>query len=217
MSQTCYDGQKKIKNHDFLHFQRQTNSEGRSWKEVRASNENGSLASWEHRRGAVRMGGVRSYQPSALGSSGQRSFKRRKVRIKKSLRQRVKPQSKTQRGGWILFKSVKWKKSNGTKTQSRATLVQETLSKPSCSGGGQWEESECLHTFQQLRTDIHKLHLLPQVSLVQLPNAGDEGVFLRDAAGDPPVNLLKVKVEFRILLEGRESSWGERRVFIVRV
>lgn len=56
------------------------------------------------------------------------------------------------------------------------------------------------HTFQQLRTDIHKLHLLPQVSLVQLPNAGDEGVFFGSAAGHPPVYLLEVKVKFRIFL-----------------
>lgn len=57
-----------------------------------------------------------------------------------------------------------------------------------------------LHTFQQLRADIHKLHLLPQVSLVKLPNTGDEGVFFSSAAGYPPIHLLKVEVKFRIFL-----------------
>lgn len=56
------------------------------------------------------------------------------------------------------------------------------------------------HTFQQLRADIHKLHLLPQVSLVKLPNTGDEGVFLSGAAGDPPIHLLKVEVKLRVFL-----------------
>lgn len=59
-----------------------------------------------------------------------------------------------------------------------------------------------LHTFQQLRADIHKLHLLPQVSLVQLPNTGDEGVFFSGAAGYPPIYLLKVEVKLRIFLYG---------------
>lgn len=57
-----------------------------------------------------------------------------------------------------------------------------------------------LHTFQQLRADIHKLHLLPQVSLVKLPNTGDEGVFFSGAAGNPPIHLLKVEVKLRIFL-----------------
>lgn len=56
------------------------------------------------------------------------------------------------------------------------------------------------HTFQELRADIHKLHLLPQVSLVKLPNAGDEGVFFSSAAGHPPIHLLKVQVKFWIFL-----------------
>lgn len=62
-----------------------------------------------------------------------------------------------------------------------------------------------LLTFQQLRTDIHKLHLLPQVSLVKLPDAGDEGVFFCCAAGYPPVHLLKVKVKLRIFLNEKSK------------
>lgn len=65
---------------------------------------------------------------------------------------------------------------------------------------------ERLLTFQQLRTDIHKLHLLPQVSLVKLPNAGDEGVLFSCAAGYPPVHLLKVKVKFRIFLNDKSKK-----------
>lgn len=57
-----------------------------------------------------------------------------------------------------------------------------------------------LHTFQQLRADIHKLHLLPQVSLVKLPNTGDEGVFFSSAACYPPIHLLKVEVKLWIFL-----------------
>lgn len=37
-------------------------------------------------------GGVKSYQPSALGSSGQRKFKERKVRIKENLTQKAIPE-----------------------------------------------------------------------------------------------------------------------------
>lgn len=70
-------------------------------------------------------------------------------------------------------------------------------------------ETERFHTFQQLRTDIHKLHLLPQVSLVQLPNAGDEGVFFSCTAGHPPVHLLKVEVKFRILLNHKSKRQYE--------
>ena len=65
---------------------------------------------------------------------------------------------------------------------------------------------ERVHTFQQLRTDIHKLHLLPQVALVQLPNAGDKGVFFSCTAGQPPVHLLKVKVKFRIFLNKKTKT-----------
>ncbi len=65
--------------------------------------------------------------------------------------------------------------------------------------------TEHFHTFQQLRTDIYKLQLLPQVSLVQLPNAGDEGVFFSSAAGHPPVHLLKMEVKFRIFLNHRSK------------
>lgn len=47
-------------------------------------------------------------------------------------------------------------------------------------------------TFQQLRADVIEFHFLPQVALVQLPDAGDEGVLLGRAAGNPTVHLLKV-------------------------
>lgn len=65
--------------------------------------------------------------------------------------------------------------------------------------------TEHLHTFQQLRADIHKLQLLPQVSLVKFPNAGDERVFFSCAAGYPPVHLFKVKVKFRIFLQDKNN------------
>lgn len=57
-----------------------------------------------------------------------------------------------------------------------------------------------LHTFKQLRTDIHKLQFLPQITLVQLPNTGNEGVLFSCAASQPPINLLKMKIKFRIFL-----------------
>lgn len=69
-----------------------------------------------------------------------------------------------------------------------------------------WLGIECFHTFQQLRTDIHKLHLLPQITLVQLPNAGNEGVLFSRAAGQPPVYLLEMKVEFGIFLKAKNSK-----------
>ena len=53
-------------------------SNGRSFEKVRLSNENGDLRSWAYNGEEWGEGKVKSYQPSALGSSGQRKFKREK-------------------------------------------------------------------------------------------------------------------------------------------
>ena len=54
---------------------------------------------------------------------------------------------------------------------------------------------ERVHTFQQLRTDIHKLHLVPQVTLTELPDARDKAVLLSCAAGHPTVDFIKMKIK----------------------
>lgn len=72
------------------------------------------------------------------------------------------------------------------------------------------KESSSPLTFQQLRTNIHKLQFLPQVALVEFPDAGDEGILFCSAAGNPAVHLLKVKVKFRVFLTNRgrkTSAW----------
>lgn len=67
-------------------------------------------------------------------------------------------------------------------------------------------------TFQQLWADVNKLHFLPQVALVQLPDAGDEGVLLCCAAGHPTIHLLKVQVKLRVLLQRQERQENELRL-----
>lgn len=55
------------------------NPNRRSLKEVKVSNENGSWKAWDNNGEDEGWAGkVKSYQPSALGSSGQRKFKREK-------------------------------------------------------------------------------------------------------------------------------------------
>ena len=48
---------------------------------------------------------VKSYQPSALGSSGQRKFKERKVRIKKNLTQKATPEEVEYFKNMLLIKN----------------------------------------------------------------------------------------------------------------
>lgn len=52
-----------------------------------------------------REGEVKIYQPSALGSSGQRKFKR-KVRIKKNLRQKAMPKPTSAQRVRLLIPNV---------------------------------------------------------------------------------------------------------------
>lgn len=47
-------------------------------------------------------------------------------------------------------------------------------------------------TFQKLGADIDKVDFLAEIALVQLPNAGDERILFRSAAGNPLVDFFKM-------------------------